>query len=621
MKEKREKLFTEFPPVSTEEWMENVTADLKGVPFEKKLVWRTKEGFELMPFYREEDIKDLPLLGTLPGEYPYVRGTKTHNIWLVRQEIIVRDHLSQINEKIKNLMEHGVTAVGLHFEDDQVSAAAVQEVLEGIDLSKLEVNFYSCVRHVVRMAEAVVEAFDKMGVAPESVQGSINYNPFRRLMIRGERWTPWKETGVELLKAVAPLKNFTCFTVQSIDFVNAGAYIYQELGYALAAGAEILSTFSKESGCSVAEVAKRTRFDMGVGSNYFIEMAKFRAVRWLWAMIVKANDGNAPEESLKATVHVENSMWNKTVYDSYVNLLRTQTETMSAAIAGVHSMTVVPFDVAYEEEYSDFGERIARNQQLLLLEESHFDKVVDPAGGSYYVEHLTDAIGKQAWKLFLEVEEQGGFYALANEGVIQEKINASNDERHKAVATRRENLLGTNIFPNFTEKAGEEKIVGKKDLTRKQVDVTPLDFRRGGSDFEALRMSTEQKGNAPKVFMLTIGNLAMRLARSQFSSNFFACAGYQLIDNLGFESVEEGVNAAIAADADLVVLCSSDDEYAEYGPQALDALAGRIPLVIAGAPKCMDELKEKGIEHFIHVKVNVLETLQMFNQLLGVQAK
>lgn len=621
MEEKREKLFTEFPPVSTDEWMEKVTADLKGVPFEKKLVWRTKEGFDLMPFYREEDVKDLPLLGTLPGEYPYIRGTKTHNTWLVRQEIIVGDHLSQVNAKIKELMEHGVTAVGLHFEDDQVNAQSVQEVLDGVDLSKLEVNYYSCVRYVVAMAEAVVEAYRSMGVDLDQACGSVNYNPYRRLMIRGERWSPWKETGLKLLEVIKPLTQFTCFTVQSIDFVNAGAYVYQELGYALAAGADILAHFSGEGGCAVAEVARRIRFDMGVGSNYFIEIAKFRAVRWLWATIVKANDENAPQESLKATVHVENSMWNKTVYDAYVNLLRTETETMSAAIAGVHSMTVVPFEVAYEDEYSDFAERIARNQQLLLLEESHFDKVVDPAGGSYYVEHLTNAIGEKAWELFLEVEEKDGFYELAYEGEVQEKINASNQERHKAVATRRENLLGTNIFPNFTEKAGVEKIQGRKDLTRKQVDVTPLDFRRAGSDFEELRMSTECSRNTPKVFMLTIGNLAMRLARSQFSSNFFACAGYQLIDNLGFETIEDGVKAAVAAGADLVVLCSSDDEYAEYAPQALEALDGRIPLVIAGAPKCMDELKEKGIEYFIHVKVNVLETLQMFNQLLGVQPK
>ncbi len=621
MKEKREKLFTEFPPVSTEQWMETVTADLKGVPFEKKLVWRTKEGFDLMPFYREEDVKDLSVPNTLPGEFPYVRGIKTNNTWLVRQEIVVNGHLSQVNEKIKKLMDHGVTAVGLHFEDDWVNAKSVEQVLEGVDLGRLEINFYSCVRYAVRMAESVVEALETMQVPLERVRGSINYNPFRRLMIRGELWEPWYETGVALLKAVKPLKQFTCFTVQSIDFVNAGAYIYQELGYALAAGADILSRFSEDGQVPVSDVAKRIRFDMGVGSNYFIEMAKFRAVRWLWAMIVKANDPSAPEESMKAPVHVENSMWNKTVYDSYVNLLRTQTETMSAAIAGVHSMTVVPFDVAYTNEYSDFGERIARNQQLLLLEESHFDKVVDPAGGSYYVEHLTDAVGKQAWKLFLEVDEQGGFYELASKGVIQESINASNIERHKAVATRRENLLGTNIFPNFSEKAGAEKIQGCKNLSRKAVDVTPLDFRRGASDFENLRMGTECSQSTPKVFMLTIGNLAMRLARSQFSSNFFACAGYQLIDNLGFETIEEGVEAAIAAKADLVVLCSSDDEYAEYGPQAFRALKGRIPLVIAGAPPCMDDLKKEGIEYFIHVKVNVLETLQMFNQLLGVQTK
>ena len=148
--------------------------------------------------------------------------------------------------------------------------------------------------------------------------------------------------------------------------------------------------------------------------------------------------------------------------------------------------------------------------------------------------------------------------------------------------------------------------------------VTPLDFSRGASEFEALRMATEKSGKTPKVFMLTIGNLAMRLARSQFSSNFFACAGYKIIDNLGFDTVEEGVDAGVKAGADIIVLCSSDDEYATFAPAAYKALAGRAQFVVAGAPACMEELKAQGIDQFIHVKSNVLETLQAFNAKLGI---
>lgn len=620
MKEKREKLFSEFPPVSNEEWMEVVTRDLKGAPFEKKLVWRTKEGFNVQPFYRAEDIEHLPTKDVLPGQFPYVRGTKADNNWLVRQDISVQGDIKQLNTNIKCVMERGANSVGLHFVDECVNAATIQEMLAGIDLDKLEINLYARRDLTVQLVEATKEALKALGADLGKVRGSFGFNPFRHTLGAGVRWTEWVETSVEVLKAAEPLTQFTCLSFQSVDLVNAGAYIYQEIGYALAAGADMLAKVSEKSGKSISEVAERIRFEMGIGSNYFMEIAKFRAIRWLWALIVRSNDEKASDRATKAVVHAETSRWNKTIYDAYVNLLRSMTETMSATIAGVHSVTVNPFDKHYNPKGSDFSRRIARNQQLLLKEESHFDKVVDPAGGSYYIEHLTQAIAEQGWKLFLEVEEQGGFAKLANEGKVQEAVNASNEARHKAVATRRENLLGTNIFPNFTETATEEtRAIDNSKIEGKE--ITALDKRRGASDFEELRLATEASGKTPKVFMLTIGNLAMRLARSQFSSNFFGVAGYKLIDNLGFETVQEGVDAARKAGADIVVLCSSDDEYAEYGPQALEALKGEMPLVIAGAPACMEELQAKGIEHFVHVKANVLETMQKFNELMGIKPR
>lgn len=620
MKEKREKLFSEFPPISNEEWMEVVTRDLKGAPFEKKLVWRTKEGFNVQPFYRAEDIEHLPTKDVLPGQFPYVRGTKADNNWLVRQDIAVQGDIQQLNTNIKCVMERGANSLGLHFVDECVNAATIQEMLVGIDLDKLEINLYARRDLTVQLVEATKEALKALGADLGKVRGSFGFNPFRHTLGAGVRWSEWVETSVEVLKAAEPLTQFTCLSFQSVDLVNAGAYIYQEIGYALAAGADMLAKVSEKSGKSISEVAERIRFEMGIGSNYFMEIAKFRAIRWLWALIVRSNDEKATERATKAVVHAETSRWNKTIYDAYVNLLRSMTETMSATIAGVHSVTVNPFDKHYNPKGSDFSRRIARNQQLLLKEESHFDKVVDPAGGSYYIEHLTQAIAEQGWKLFLEVEEQGGFAKLANEGKVQEAVNASNEARHKAVATRRENLLGTNIFPNFTETATEEtRVIDNSKVEGKE--ITALDKRRGASDFEELRLATEASGKTPKVFMLTIGNLAMRLARSQFSSNFFGVAGYKLIDNLGFETVQEGVDAARKAGADIVVLCSSDDEYAEYGPQALEALKGEMPLVIAGAPACMEELQAKGIEHFVHVKANVLETMQKFNELMGIKPR
>ena len=241
---------------------------------------------------------------------------------------------------------------------------------------------------------------------------------------------------------------------------------------------------------------------------------------------------------------------NQTLFDSYVNLLRSQTEAMSAALGSVHSMVVTPFDAPYEEA-TDFSERIARNQQLLIKEESHFDRIVDPSAGSYYIEHLTDALATEAWKIFLKVEDEGGFLAAVKAGTVQDDINATNVKRHGDAAKRKEFLLGTNQFPNFTEKSENKRAYkhhcgcggvhhhGEETVAFKGIESTRL-----AADFENLRIHTEET-KVPTAFMLTIGNLAMRQARAQFSCNFLACAGYKVIDNLGFKTVEEGVDAAL----------------------------------------------------------------------------
>ena len=312
--------------------------------------------------------------------------------------------------------------------------------------------------------------------------------------------------------------------------------------------------------------------------------------------------------------------YNQTLFDPYVNLLRSQTEAMSAAIAGVDSITVTPFDAAYQES-DEFSERLARNQQLLLKEESHMDKVVDPAGGSYYIENLTEAIAKQAWALFLQIEEEGGMLSLVQAGKVQEAANATNATRHENAAKRKEGLLGTNQFPNIKEMSDGRQPKAKCCCccANENKTIATLDSARLASQFEELRLATEASGKRPKVFMLTIGNLAMRQARAQFSGNFFGCAGYEIIDNLGFKTVEEGAEAAKKAGADIVVLCSSDDEYAEYGPAAFKAVGDSAIYVIAGAPACMEDLKAAGIENYVHVRCNVLETLKEFNNKLGIK--
>ena len=611
MAEQKEKLFSEFAPVTTEAWIAKITADLKGVPFEKKLVWKTGEGFNVNPFYRLEDIEGLKTTESLPGEFPFVRGTKKDNDWKVRQNIEVCD-FKAANEKALDILNKGITSLGFVIKGDDVNAENIATLL-------VELNFNTCLCKTEALIGILADCFKAKGADLEKCVGSVNYDPFKKPLIKGKENSNWVEAAAAVLKAGEALPGYRVLAVNAFNLNNAGAFITQELGYALAWGNELLAKLT-EAGFSVDEVAKNIKFNFGISSNYFMEIAKFRAARWLWAEIVKAY-APACDCACKMHVHAQTSSWNMTIFDAHVNLLRTQTEAMSAAIAGVDSITVRPFDQTYQTP-DDFSERIARNQQLLLKEESHFDKVVDPSAGSYYVEVLTTSLADVAWKLFLDVEEKGGFTVLANTGAIQQAVNASNEARHKNVATRREILLGSNQYPNFTEVAAEKIKETASGCCGGghcgEATITALDFSRGASEFEALRLATEKSGKTPKVFMLTIGNLAMRLARSQFSANFFACAGYKIIDNLGFETVEAGVEAAVKAGAEVVVLCSSDDEYATFAPEAFKALAGRAEFVVAGAPACMEDLKAAGIEQFINVKSNVLETLKAFNAKLGI---
>ena len=624
MSELKEKLFSEFPPITTEQWMDQIVKDLKGADFDKKLVWKTSEGFDVRPFYRAEDIKDFKATESLPGVFPYVRGTKKDNNWFVRQDLEVVN-VAEANSKALTLINKGVTSLGFEISRDDVSKENIATLLKGINPEKIELNFTTCSMHSARLTGVLVNYFKEMNYDLTTIRGSVNLDFIGRILRKGVVRKEWIDQMVEAVNAAAELRYFKAVVVNACLLNNAGSFITQELGYALAWGNELLSRLI-EAGINPTLAAKKIKFNFGIGSNYFLEIAKFRVARWLWAEIVKAykptckydcpNEGpnNECRCAGKMNIFAQTSSFNQTVFDPYVNLLRTQTEAMSATIAGVDSLLVTPFDESFKTP-DEFSERIARNQQLLLKEECHFDKVADASGGSYYIESLTQSIAQEAWKIFLAAEEKG-FYESVKAGDVQAVINASAEKRFKAVSQRREILLGTNQYPNFTEKSNAVAEKGQVINTCCTPSTSTLNSKRLAEEFETLRLTTEGSGKEVKAFMLTIGNLAMRLARSQFSSNFLACAGYKVIDNLGFETVAEGVEAARKAGADIIVLCSSDDEYVTFAPEAHKLIGNKELLIIAGAPACMDDLKAQGITNFINIKSNVLETLKEFNSLI-----
>ena len=612
---KSEKLFTEFPPVPTEKWEEVITADLKGADYERKLVWKTGEGFNVRPYYRAENLEGIKFLGSQAGEFPYVRGTHAHNRWRVHQTVSVVCP-KEANAEALKILNAGVDSLGFCIASADFSAADLDMLLKDICIPAVEITF--CGEKMANVAELVLAKVEKEGIAKEDVRIAFCIDPLvKGLSSKGDFCSPNGEKCiariVELIHKTKEYKHVRIVTVAGQTFGNSGSTIVEELAFTLSAGHDYLVRLT-DAGLDVDAAARKLRFSFSVSSNYFMEIAKFRAARMLWANIVKGY-GPAKNCACKMQIHAETSRWNQTVYDPYVNMLRGTTEAMSATIAGVHSLEVMPFDASFENP-TEFSKRIARNVELLLKNESHFDQVVDPAGGSYYVENLTQSIAAEAWKLFLEIEEKGGYTEAYKAGLIAERIKASAAAKDKNIATRRQILLGANQYPNFTEVAGKE--ITAESVTRKQAEGNVLVPYRGAMAFEEMRLQVDRSGKEPKAFMLTCGNLGMARARSQFSCNFFACAGIKVIDNTYFKSIEEGAKAALESKAQIVVVCASDDDYAEAAPKVKELLGGKAILVVAGAPACAPELEAQGITNFINVKSNVLETLKFYLKEMGI---
>ena len=575
-----EKLFTEFPSVSTEKWEEVINKDLKGADYEKKLVWKTEEGFPLRPYYRAEDLTKIGHIENKIGIFPFVRGTKCDNNWLIRQDYCAHESYAQANKQALDGLMKGVESVGFCIDGNKtISYDDMKTLLNGIELTIAEVNFTCCCDATSEIISNFLKVASEKISDRSKIRASFDFDPLRCLTTQGYFCDENAfDTAKKLINLVKDFPNVRVIGVEAYAFNDAGATISQELAFAMAMGSEYMNQLTSR-GLTADEVAGRMQFTFSVGSSYFMEIGKFRAARMLWANIVKAY-GAKIENNEKMRIHAVTSQWNQTIYDPYVNMLRGTTEAMSAALAGVDSLEVLPFDYSFREP-NVFGNRIARNTQVILKEESHFDKVADPAAGSYYIETVTASIAKVVWNLFNTIEEAGGYIEAFKAGFIQNEIKNSSDKRDKNIATRKMTILGTNQYPNFTEVSDKEitlDMVKRSDVPQegsKQRIAEPLEKYRGSQAFETLRFSTDRSGKNPKVFMLTFGNLAMCRARAQFSSNFFAVAGFKVVDNNRFSTIQEGVDAAIKANADIVVACSSDEEYVEAVPQIAQLLGDK----------------------------------------------
>ncbi len=606
------KLFNDFPPVSTQEWEKKIHEDLKGADYEKKLVWKSLEGIKIKPYHRNEDLTGLEYLEDFPGNYLYTRSAKNKlNEWEIRQTILVNEP-GTANKKALDILKKGVNSLRFVAKNN----------LDQKGLSLLLDNLPSNIPvHLVTGNQTKEILGYLKNIKKEDFTGSLDFDPIGELISTGNFYNGEKdfETLKEILQEVQnKLPGCKVTSIKGNYLKNAGASIVQELAFTLSMGSDYLVQM-KEQGIPVEETAKRLIFNFASGSNYFMEIAKLRAARLLWRTILDAF--GLGQDQPPMFIHTVTEDWNKTIFDPHVNILRASTESMAAIVSGTDSLEVTPHNSIYQES-SSFTERVARNIQIVLKEEAHLNKVIDPGAGSYYIEKLTDSLLEETWKLFISIEEKGGFIKNFKEGIIQQQVGETANTRLQNIATKKDILLGTNQYPNQKEYIAEiDKNIVFPSATLKENRVAePIPRLRGAQEFEKMRLKVEKLRCKPKVYLVTYGNPVMKKARADFSANFFACGGFDVVFIPFHKDMEEGIDIALKEQADIIVLCSSDDEYKDTAPKALELVKDKAVLVIAGYPaSILEELQSKGLSHFIHLRSNMLKELEKFQELLNIK--
>jgi methylmalonyl-CoA mutase len=695
------KILSEFDAVPFEKWKAKAEIDLKGAPFEKKLVTKTYEGIDIQPLYVAEDVKDLEHLKANPGVGQFSRGFREEGYvaegWKIAQAMSYPT-AAEFNAAVASDLARGLSAVSLGLDgasrkgqDADIAADGVgccgtsistlqdlESALKGVDLEKTPV-FVRPGASGVAVAAFLASVVKARKQDLKKVSGAIENDPVGELAGCGGLSQSLDEAYDELAQvtawAASEAPKLSIATVHARNVLEAGGSAVQELAFALAVGAEYLRELQKR-GVAVDTAAPRMRFAFGVGSNFFVEIAKFRAARLLWSRVVEAFGGS--EASRALNIHARTALWNKSKLDLHANLLRTTTESFSAVLGGVQSLETQPFDEVLGLP-DEFSRRIARNQQVLLATEAHLRRVVDPAGGSWAVEWLTDKVAGKAWELFQAIEGKGGASAALKDGFFQAEVEKVAKARESALAGRKDVQVGVNQYANLKEKKVEARVpdfasigkarkaelgawraahsgakaavakIAKDKLVASAIEavaagatlgeisgaihsgsarVAGLNRHRLSDAFEALREASEKHlartGSRPKVFLATMGPLLQHKARGDFSRGFFEVGGFEVVYPKGFDTPAAAVEAAKASGAKAVVICSTDDTYPEIVPQVAPALKAAIPgvtVVLAGYPTDQIEAhKASGVDDFIHVRANLLAVLGGLQKKIGVVA-
>jgi methylmalonyl-CoA mutase len=684
----------DFPPVGYDEWRALAEADLQGAPFEQKLVTHTYEGIDVQPVYTRRDHPGEGDPEGFPGLPPFVRGSRPLGAvqagWDLRQEHAHPD-LVATNQAILEDLQGGVTSLllrldvaarnGLDPDDPAAAELAGRDGLMAYHVDDLDSALAGVHLHMIGVtleagaaflpAAALLSAlWRRRGVAPEKARGAFNADPLAVLARDGQLPVP-PEKALALLAELATwtAKDYpqvTAVRVGTAPYHHAGATAAQDVAFGMATAVEYLRAMTG-AGLSVDGAARQILFSISLGTHHFLALAKLRAARRLWWRVVSACGGSPAVGAMR--VHARASKRVLTLRDPYVNLLRNTAACFAAGLGGAEAITSVPFDSAVGLPDA-FSRRIARNTVLILQDEAHLHRVVDPAGGSWYLDWLTDRVAEKGWALFQEVERRGGMLEALRSGWVAEQIDSAFAPRAKDLARRKEGITGVSEFPDVAEKpvvrpapdrealrkAAAERVARARQssvatggpsvatlvesafqgasigqLARalgfgtEPTAIPPLTPHPFAEPFEALRDASDSwqaaHGRRPRVFLANMGSAAHHTARATYAKNFFEAGGFEVIGTTGFKEADSAAKAFADSGATVAVICSSDKLYPDVVPQLAPKLkaAGARSVVLAGNPGANEPAwRAAGVDRFIFIKCDVLGTLRQMLREEGV---
>lgn len=626
-------LYAEFPAATPADWRKLAEESLAGAPFEKKLVTRTAEGIDLQPIYKAEDVAALP--ETWPGLPPYVRDTEPLGRraagWHICQDQGLADPAA-FNTALLRDLQRGQNAVSITLPPlghgpQLAGAKSVAQALAGVDLQAVPI-FVQAGLTAAATTAALTSWWQGQGRAATDVHGAVLADPLAVLLATGALPVDFDQAGDDMAEHTRRVRgakqDLRTIGVDAALWADAGAHAVQELAAGLATGVEYLRALHRR-GIGADEAAPQFLFTFALGSNLFLEIAKLRAARLVWARAVAAAGGGAAAQ--KQVAHGRTTRWNKTVLDPHVNLLRTTTEAFAGIVGGCAGLHIGAFDECVQPA-DEFSRRLARNIQIILDEECQLGRVVDPAGGSWYVESLTHELAQRAWGLFQEIEKRGGMLQAVVSGWLQGEVAKTATQRITAVETRRDAVIGTNLHPNLRDQIPPATAATAGAPATGVVTAAPLVSRRRAEPFEALRRRTEEHfrrtGQRPQVFLATFGPRKQHAARADFATGFFAAGGFAVIRGKAAATPDEAAQAALATGAAVVVLCSTDDTYPELVPPTAKMLkaAAKPPLVVLAGlpadPAVQTAFKAAGVDEFIHLRANCAQLLGTCLTQLGL---